>query len=209
MITIERPRRRGSYRRRVLTGTVLIQVLEERVLLSLSSITVTPVNPSVPAGETEQFTATGNYTDGSTKDLTTQVTWASAATAVATISNTAPIAGPGHRRGDRHLDHQRHTRRRHRLNRADRESLPCSQSIAVTPANPSVAAGLTRAVHRHRDLFRQLDTRPDHPGDLGLRHNHRRHDLEYRGVTGPGHRAWQSAPRLSAPHSAASPAQPC
>src|SRR5262249_2519866 len=41
---------------------------------------------SVAKGLTEQFTATGTYTDGSTTDLTSSVTWASADTTVATIS---------------------------------------------------------------------------------------------------------------------------
>jgi hypothetical protein len=39
------------------------------------------------------FTATGTYSDKTTKDLTTQVTWASSKTAVATISNTAGSKG--------------------------------------------------------------------------------------------------------------------
>ena len=37
---------------------------------------------------TQQFTATGHYTDNSTQDLTTQVTWASSDSAVATVSDT-------------------------------------------------------------------------------------------------------------------------
>src|SRR5262249_17838651 len=44
----------------------------------LQSIAVTPANPSVPIGGTQQFTATGTYTDQSTQNLTSQVTWASA-----------------------------------------------------------------------------------------------------------------------------------
>ena len=55
------------------------------------SIAVAPSNPSVAKGLTEQFTATGTYTDSSTANLTTQVTWASANPAVATI-NTAGLA---------------------------------------------------------------------------------------------------------------------
>ena len=46
----------------------------------LQSIAVTPANPSVPEGRTEQFTATGTFSDNSTEDLTSQVTWASATT---------------------------------------------------------------------------------------------------------------------------------
>jgi uncharacterized protein YjdB len=52
----------------------------------LVSITVTPANPTVPAGSTQQFTATGTYTDGSALNITSSVTWASSNAAVATIS---------------------------------------------------------------------------------------------------------------------------
>ena len=36
----------------------------------LSGVTVTPANPFLPLGRTQQFTATGNYTDGTTTNLT-------------------------------------------------------------------------------------------------------------------------------------------
>jgi hypothetical protein len=55
---------------------------------TLTSIAVTPVNPTVPAGSTEQFTATGTYSDGSTPNLTSQVTWSSSNTGVATVNNS-------------------------------------------------------------------------------------------------------------------------
>ena len=55
---------------------------------ALTSIAVTPANPSVANGLTQQFTATGTYTDGSTAVLTNLVTWASATPSVATISST-------------------------------------------------------------------------------------------------------------------------
>ena len=60
---------------------------------TLSSISVTPANPSIAVGATQQFTATGTYSDGSTKDLTSQVTWASSATAVATINSSGLASG--------------------------------------------------------------------------------------------------------------------
>ena len=59
----------------------------------LDSIAITPANPSVPKGETEQFTATGTFADNSTANITNQVTWASANTATATISNAAGSIG--------------------------------------------------------------------------------------------------------------------
>jgi acid phosphatase type 7 len=60
---------------------------------SLVSITVSPSNPSILVGKTQPFTATGNYSDNSTQDLTTTVTWSSSNTAVATISNSAGTQG--------------------------------------------------------------------------------------------------------------------
>src|SRR5262245_8012090 len=65
--------------------------------LPLRSIAVTPSNPSVTVGSTQQFTATGTYSDGSTQNVTSQVTWASSNTAAATINSsglaTAVAAG--------------------------------------------------------------------------------------------------------------------
>jgi trimeric autotransporter adhesin len=60
---------------------------------TLVSITVTPINPSIAKGTTQQFTATGTYSDSSTQNLTTAVTWSSSAAAVATISNAAGSNG--------------------------------------------------------------------------------------------------------------------
>ncbi len=53
---------------------------------ALVSIDVTPSSPSISKGLTQQFTATGTYTNTSTQDLTSQVTWASATPTVASIS---------------------------------------------------------------------------------------------------------------------------
>jgi hypothetical protein len=58
---------------------------------TLTSIAVTPANPSAAAGTTVQFTATGTYSDNSTKDITSSVTWASGTPAAATI-NTSGVA---------------------------------------------------------------------------------------------------------------------
>jgi uncharacterized protein YjdB len=53
---------------------------------ALVSITITPPNPSVAAGLSSQLTATGNYSDGTTNDLTATAVWASSAVGVATIT---------------------------------------------------------------------------------------------------------------------------
>jgi hypothetical protein len=55
---------------------------------ALASIAISPVNPSVPMGSTQQFTATGTYTDSSTQDLTTSVTWSTGALSVASIDTS-------------------------------------------------------------------------------------------------------------------------
>lgn len=65
---------------------------------TLAAITVTPTNASIPFGSTQQFTATGVFTDHSTQDLTTQVAWTSSAPSVATISSAglATAVAQGH-----------------------------------------------------------------------------------------------------------------
>ena len=59
---------------------------------TLKSIAVTPATPSVAVGATEQFKATGTYSDSSTKDLTTSATWSSGNTAVGTVGAATGLA---------------------------------------------------------------------------------------------------------------------
>lgn len=51
------------------------------------SLTVSPLAPDVPEGLTQHFTATGTFSDTSTKELTGIVTWTSSNTAIAQISS--------------------------------------------------------------------------------------------------------------------------
>jgi hypothetical protein len=60
---------------------------------TLSSIAVTPASPTIAVSGSQQFTATGTYSDASTADLTSRVTWSSSNTAAATISNTGMATG--------------------------------------------------------------------------------------------------------------------
>jgi len=55
---------------------------------TLTSIAVSPSSPSISIGTTQQFTATANYSDGSTEDISSNVTWTSSATNVASISSS-------------------------------------------------------------------------------------------------------------------------
>jgi uncharacterized protein YjdB len=60
---------------------------------NLTSISVTPAASSIPVNTTQQFVATGSYSDGSSRDLSALVTWASSATAVATIDVNGVASG--------------------------------------------------------------------------------------------------------------------
>ncbi len=71
----------GSTQTVSLTGTGIV----------LSSIQITAPNQSIISGATDQFSATGTYSDNSTANLTAQVAWASDNTAVASI-NAAGLA---------------------------------------------------------------------------------------------------------------------
>ncbi len=105
---------------------------------ALASISVSPNSPSLALGLSQQFTATGVYTDGSTSDLTNQVTWMSDAPVFATISATG--LAPSLSTGATNI-----TATLNGLSSGFDTMLvtdPALVSIAVGPANPTVAAGL-------------------------------------------------------------------
>ena len=60
---------------------------------NLSSITISPYMPTIPAGGAQQLTATGIFSDGTSQDLTSGVAWGSDNSAVATISNSGVASG--------------------------------------------------------------------------------------------------------------------
>jgi trimeric autotransporter adhesin len=61
---------------------------------TLSSIAVTPNPPAnLTVGSTTQFTAIGSYSDGSTVDITSGVSWSSNNTEVATINSSGLATG--------------------------------------------------------------------------------------------------------------------
>ena len=106
---------------------------------ALQSIAVTPPNPAMAVGLSQQFDATGSYSDGSTHDLTTSATWSSSNPAVATVSGSgqamavaignAPIAAAlGANTGSTNLN-----------------VVPSLMSLQVNPPNPSIPAGNTQA----------------------------------------------------------------
>ncbi len=60
---------------------------------SLTSITVESPNVSIHPGSQFQYQAFGTFSDGSTRVVTDEATWASSDTGVATISNAAATKG--------------------------------------------------------------------------------------------------------------------
>jgi hypothetical protein len=72
-----------------ITGNTQLQVTPA-VLVSLA---LTPANASLALGYQEQFSATGTFSDNTTQDLTSSVTWTSTVEPVATISNAAGSEG--------------------------------------------------------------------------------------------------------------------
>ncbi len=109
---------------------------------ALVSIGVTPANPSIANGLTNQFIATGTYTDNSTQNLTTSVTWSSSNTGVASISNASGSNGlasalsPGAVTITAALGNVSGTA-------GLTVTAATLVSIGVMPANPSIADGLT------------------------------------------------------------------
>lgn len=63
--------------------------------VTLQSITVTPANAAIPAGATQTFAATGRFSDGSTQNLTSSVTWTSSNPGVTMSGATATGVTPG------------------------------------------------------------------------------------------------------------------
>jgi Big-like domain-containing protein/ASPM-SPD-2-Hydin domain-containing protein len=73
-----------------ITGTAQLNVTGSSV--TLTSIVVTPNPATVGVGGTIQFTATGHFSDGTTRDITTGSTWSSSDTEVATIDPETGLA---------------------------------------------------------------------------------------------------------------------
>lgn len=77
-----------------ISGTTLLTVTAPPP--TLTGIVVTPLNPTIVAGNSQSFAATGSYSDNSHKDVTAQATWQSGTTSVATIGGAAdpqPVNG--------------------------------------------------------------------------------------------------------------------
>jgi uncharacterized protein YjdB len=113
------------------TQTVIAAVLQ--------TIAVTPANPSIPNGLTQQFAATGTYSDGASRDITADAIWSSDATSVATVNSTGLASGVDV--GDATI-----TATLDAISGSATQTVTAAvlQAIAVTPATTSIPKGLTR-----------------------------------------------------------------
>jgi uncharacterized protein YjdB len=64
--------------------------------ITLQTIDLAPTSPNIALGGTQQFTATGHYSDGSSADLTKQSNWSSSVATVATVDNLGTTPGLAH-----------------------------------------------------------------------------------------------------------------
>ena len=126
---------------------------------TLASIQVTPPSPSIPNGLTQQFTATGVYSDNSTQDLTSMVTWVSSDPSVASVSNTAGSAGLAAATGVGSATIGASLGAVSSPNANLTVTAATLVSIQVTPPNPSIANGLTQQFTATGMLHRQLRRR--------------------------------------------------
>jgi hypothetical protein len=75
------------------SGTQTVGLSGVGIQVTLTSISITPANATVFIGTPQQFTATGRFSDGSTRDLTTTAAWSSSNTSVATVSTSGLVSG--------------------------------------------------------------------------------------------------------------------
>src|SRR5664280_392000 len=108
----------------------------ETSIVTLSSITVTPVNPSIALGATEQFIAMGTYSDHTSQVITTSVAWKSDTATVATIDSTGLATAVS--AGSVTI-----TASSGSISGSTTLKVVTITSIAVTPVTPSIALGAT------------------------------------------------------------------
>ncbi len=114
---------------------------DENMVRNLSSITVTAPTTSVPDGAKLQMTATAVYSDGSSENVTTAVTWASTAPAKASITPGGLVTGI--EQGETDITA---TLEGVQGQRRITVVAPVVTGVEVTPANVNVAKGLTQAM---------------------------------------------------------------
>ncbi len=123
--------------------TSAVATLTVNAAATLQSIAVTPSSPSITVGGTQQFTATGTYSDNSTKNITTSVTWASTNTGFATINASTGLA-TGVAAGTTQITASQGAVVSPNDPLTVNAVVVSLKSIAVTPSSPSINVGGTQ-----------------------------------------------------------------
>ncbi len=109
---------------------------------TLTSIAISPANPTVAPGATQQFKATATYSDHSTGDVTSSANWSSSDTSKATVQ-TAGQSSPGLAAG---IAAGSTTISASFGGQASTTALNVKAltSLAISPANPVISVGATQ-----------------------------------------------------------------
>jgi uncharacterized protein YjdB len=122
-----------------LSGTATLTVTDP----PLSYVQVTPTNPSIPVGATQQFTATAVFTDNSTRNVTATATWTSSKSTVAVVMNNGGTIGRASALAEGTATI---TATYGGMSGTSQLSVAGSvQSITVTPVNPTTVIGVSVA----------------------------------------------------------------
>ncbi len=134
---------------------------------TLVSIGVTPATPSIAKGLSQQFTATGSYTDASTQDLTASATWASSDTTKASISNATGSQGFASSAG---VGSTSVSATFNGVTGSTTLAVTAATlvSIGVTPATTSIAKGLSQQFTATGSYTDATHARPDRERHLGV-----------------------------------------
>src|SRR5208282_6637422 len=103
-------------------------------------LAISPLNGSVQPSNTQQFMATGTYTNNSTADVTSQTIWTSSNPAVATINGSGLATGVALGTATISGDCQCYVVK---TNLSVSNQAVTITAIAVTPATATIATGNT------------------------------------------------------------------
>ena len=146
----------------------------------LESLAVTPVDYLFEIGSTDQFSATGTYSDNTTQDLTTAVNWTSSASSIASISNASGSQGlaTGVAKGTATISAALDG-----ITGSTTLSVtPTLESIAISPASLSLPKGETERFTATGSFADNSTENLTQDGDVGLLEHRDGDDLKRAGI---------------------------
>ncbi|WP_082173466.1 Ig-like domain-containing protein [Vibrio sp. VPAP30] len=83
----------ASYTDGEITKTATVDPVDVYLPVSFTSLTLSPTSATLAVGKSQTFTATAHYSDGTSKVVSTQSSWASSNTGVASVSGSGVVTG--------------------------------------------------------------------------------------------------------------------